>query len=300
MTADSITSEIEAHARRLVEVLGGKWMRTHGMCRCPAHADRTPSLSISVGRQAVLLHCFAGCATVTVIAALARQGVKMADLFGSEVEPWPSPATEPRKAAPDRNAVRLWKQAHGIAGSAAAAYLAGRSIETCSPELRFHPRTPLGPRGAVRFLPAMLAAVRTDLGVIAIHRTFLTPDGSGKAAVEGARRALGNLGTGAVRLGWPFEGKLGLAEGVETALSAAQLFTMPCWAVLGNERFGTVTVPETVTDLYLCVDADAGGEIAVARARRLYADRPVRLHIQRPEVVGSDWNDVLRAMRLSS
>ncbi len=206
MTADSITSEIEAHARRLVEVLGGKWMRTHGMCRCPAHADRTPSLSISVGRQAVLLHCFAGCATVTVIAALARQGVKMADLFGSEVEPWPSPATEPRKAAPDRNAVRLWKQAHGIAGSAAAAYLAGRSIETCSPELRFHPRTPLGPRGAVRFLPAMLAAVRTDLGVIAIHRTFLTPDGSGKAAVEGARRALGNLGTGAVRLGWPFEG----------------------------------------------------------------------------------------------
>ncbi|WP_225008881.1 DUF7146 domain-containing protein [Novosphingobium percolationis] len=300
MPADLTSNDIEVRARRLVEALGGKWTGAHGMCRCPAHADHTPSLSISVGRQAVLLHCFAGCATVAVIEALARQGVKMADLFGSEVEPWPSPATEPRKAAPDRNAVRQWKQAHGIAGSPAAAYLAGRGIETCSPELRFHPRTPLGPRGAVRFLPAMLAAVRTDLGVIAIHRTFLAPEGSGKAAVEGAKRALGNLGTGAVRLGWPFEGKLGLAEGVETALSAAQLFSMPCWAALGNARFGTVTIPESVTDLFLYVDADAGGEIAEARARRLYAGRPVRLHIRRPELAGSDWNDVLRAKRPSS
>jgi hypothetical protein len=199
--------------------------------------------------------------------------------------------------APDRNAVRLWKQAHGIAGSPAATYLAGRGVKTSSPELRFHPCTPLGSGGSVRFLPAMLAAVRTDLGVIAIHRTFLAPDGDGTAVVEGAKRALGNLGTGAVRLGWPFEGKLGLAEGVETALSVVQLFSMPCWAALGNERFGAVSISESVTDLYLCVDADAGGEIAEARARRLYADRPVRLHVRRPEVAGSDWNDVLRAKR---
>jgi transposase len=31
------------------------------MCCCPAHDDRTPSLSVTLGRKAILFHCFAGC-----------------------------------------------------------------------------------------------------------------------------------------------------------------------------------------------------------------------------------------------
>jgi hypothetical protein len=41
------------------------------VARCPAHEDREPSLSIGIGREGnVLLHCFAGCAFVDIIAAL--------------------------------------------------------------------------------------------------------------------------------------------------------------------------------------------------------------------------------------
>ena len=36
---------LEARARKIVEALGGAWSRSKGMCCCPAHADRTPSLS---------------------------------------------------------------------------------------------------------------------------------------------------------------------------------------------------------------------------------------------------------------
>lgn len=46
---------------------------------CPAHEDRSPSLSVKVtddGRT--LLHCFGGCSTDAVLAAL---GMEMADLF---------------------------------------------------------------------------------------------------------------------------------------------------------------------------------------------------------------------------
>jgi hypothetical protein len=44
----------------------GKWQ-----ARCPAHADRSPSLSIRDGRDGrVLVHCFAGCAHTTILAAL--------------------------------------------------------------------------------------------------------------------------------------------------------------------------------------------------------------------------------------
>ena len=51
--------------------------------RCPAHADKTPSLSVTIGDtgDCVVVHCFAGCATEDVVAAL---GWTMRDLFVSD------------------------------------------------------------------------------------------------------------------------------------------------------------------------------------------------------------------------
>lgn len=49
-----------------------------GTARCPAHDDRTPSLSVSAGRSGgVVLHCHAGCPPEQVVAAL---GMTMSDL----------------------------------------------------------------------------------------------------------------------------------------------------------------------------------------------------------------------------
>lgn len=46
--------------------------------RCPAHEDRTPSLSIRDGERGVLLHCFSGCEKAAIVRAL---GLRMKDLF---------------------------------------------------------------------------------------------------------------------------------------------------------------------------------------------------------------------------
>ena len=44
----------------------GTWV-----ARCPAHDDRSPSLSIATGDDGkVLLHCFAGCGAVDVVEAV--------------------------------------------------------------------------------------------------------------------------------------------------------------------------------------------------------------------------------------
>jgi len=52
----------------------GRWM-----CKCPAHEDRGPSLSIrELEDGRVLIHCFAGCGSGDVLAAI---GLKMSDLF---------------------------------------------------------------------------------------------------------------------------------------------------------------------------------------------------------------------------
>jgi hypothetical protein len=57
------------------------------LARCPAHEDRSPSLSVSTGdRDQVLLHCFAGCSTDAITSAL---GLESTDL-------WPERTREER------------------------------------------------------------------------------------------------------------------------------------------------------------------------------------------------------------
>ena len=52
------------------------------MARCPAHDDKTPSLSVTIGdNDCVILKCFAGCPTEDVVAKL---GWTMRDLFASD------------------------------------------------------------------------------------------------------------------------------------------------------------------------------------------------------------------------
>lgn len=46
---------------------------------CPAHEDKSPSLSIKVTEDGkTLLHCYAGCSVESVVSAL---GISMSDLF---------------------------------------------------------------------------------------------------------------------------------------------------------------------------------------------------------------------------
>ena len=58
----------------------GTWV-----ARCPAHDDRSPSLSIATGDDGkVLLHCFAGCGAVDVVEAV---GLELSSLF-PETHDW--------------------------------------------------------------------------------------------------------------------------------------------------------------------------------------------------------------------
>ena len=278
-------------ARCICESRGGKWSGTKGMACCPAHDDRTPSLGVSLGRQAILFHCFAGCDQQSVLAALAREGFEAPALFSASATTNEPELTSTRK--PSAAALRIWRDAQPLHASPAKVYLESRGILAASPTLRFHPRTPLGPKGRTRFLPAMIAAVSLDEGPIAIHRTFLS--GNTKAAFDKPKRALGALGESAVRLFAPASGKLGLAEGIESAMSAYALTGIPAWATLGNERFGLVSVPESVTELHLFVDHDAGGELAASRGLAAYARDARAIQVRKPSSTDTDWNDELTA-----
>lgn len=145
------------------------------------------------------------------------------------------------------------------------------------------------------FRPAMLAALHEGERLVALQRTFLDPDEPRRARdLDNPRRMLGRPGQGAVILA-PANDTLGLAEGIETALSAILLLDIPVWATLGNERLPHIAIPGSVTRLILLPDNDCGGRIGAAKAVEAYAMPGRTIETLWPPHGFNDWNDALRA-----
>ena len=147
------------------------------------------------------------------------------------------------------------------------------------------------------FHPAMIAMVTAPDGApSSLHRTYLTADGR-KASVDEPRRMMpGTIAKGsAVRLAPPMD-VLGIAEGIETALSASALFAVPCWAAVNAGMLAAWQPPPEVKRILIFGDNDpgyAGQAAAYALARRLGSDKyAVEVHV--PADPGADWNDVHR------
>lgn len=287
----SSLSSLEAQGRDIVERLGGEWRPGGGMCRCPAHDDRTPSLSVRPGERRLLFHCFAGCETGKVIRALNALKLLAPELPAGSNETLATPADPGRR---NRGAAaRLWAAARPIGRSPAEAYLRSRGLALEAWDLRYHPSTPYGRGLQAIFRPAMLAAVRDESGLVAVHRTFLDPTSATLADLALPKRALGRLGPAAVRLRPPRDGMLGWAEGIETAMAAILLTGIPCWATLGTERFARVALPASVERLILFLDNDTGGRRAERVASEALRGRGVEIEARYPQAEGTDWNDVL-------
>lgn len=284
-------SDLESQAVAVVKRLDGIWSPGGATCRCPAHDDRTPSLSVRIGEKALLFKCFAGCDTIDVIRAIRRLDRNI-QLSGQGAvlprEPGLSPEWLRRRAA------ELWGSAVPLIGTPAEHYLLRRAIAILPSALRFHSRTPLGRGRRAVFRPAMLAAVHERGRLVALQRTFLDIEEPRRARdLANPRRMLGRPCRGAVMLA-PAIDTLGLAEGIETALSAMVLLDIPVWATLGNERFAHIAIPDSVTRLILLPDNDRGGWMGAAKATQAHAMPGRTVETLWPPQGLNDWNDLIR------
>jgi DNA primase len=228
----------------------------------------------------------------------------LARMADAEREAYARALAEHRRLAPSvdeederrtSKAIALRRECRSIGGTEAEEYFRRRGIRGELPScLWFHPH--LYCEGD--YWPALVADITDITGkLIGVHRTFLRPDGSGKAPIADAKRALGRVAGGAVRLRMPVADTCGVAEGIETALSAQELFKLPVFAACGSNLAG-VAFPRNVRRAVIFGDRGGPGEKAVRDARVAFQQRGLLVLERLPPVPSKDWNDEL--VRLQS
>lgn len=200
---------------------------------------------------------------------------------------------------------KLWKECQTVRGDdAVAAYLQRRvglaasrvpkCIRAHDALVYFHEGQPFGA------WPAMVAALQAPNGnVVALHRTWLRPDGQ-KADTPGPVKKLtcaaGPVSGGCIRLNWPHEGRtletIGVAEGIETALAAQAASGVSTVAAYSANNLAVWQWPPGVRRIVVFADHDSAGlQAAQGLKRRAIAAR-VRCDVLIPAAQGVDWCDV--------
>ncbi|WP_339690088.1 toprim domain-containing protein [Celeribacter baekdonensis] len=291
-------------AERITRALGGEWRGSSGLAPCPIcqpegrRDQRGLSLSDSAGR--LLVHCHkSGC---DVLRDLQARNLTDAP---RDRAPYDPEEAQRRKAEERKREAKRLKTAHDLfaegvscEGTAAQAYLEGRGImgmrfNRIARTLRFHPSALHGASG--QRLPAMLAQIRGPKGEpLGLHRTFLKPDGSGKADVEPQKMMLGPSSGGAVRFG-PDNRVIALAEGIETALSVSQASRLTVWATLSTSGLkGLILPPPPVAEvIVIAADHDPAGISAAEQTAERLEREGRAVSVIYPRAPGSDFNDLL-------
>jgi putative DNA primase/helicase len=193
---------------------------------------------------------------------------------------------------------KVWAEtAQAAKGDLVDLYLAARKIDqpTYPASIRFGSALADGDGGVK---PALVAVVSDASGKPAsLHRTFLRRDGSAKADMPSPRKMMpGELPDGAcVRLSDYTGGCMGIAEGLETALSASRLFDVPVWSAINANLLEKWTPPDGCDEVAIFGDNDANftGHAAAYRLAKKLAMTGKKVTVHFPQTVGHDWNDVL-------
>jgi len=206
------------------------------------------------------------------------------------------------RGSPDA-ARRLFAMAKPLAGTLAERYLQERGILLAERDhaLRFHPNCyhrDLATDQTLVF-PALIAAI-TDLdnNLTGVQRTWLDPNGRGKAHVADPRRSMGCLLGNGVRFG--FEPGMPIpimaaGEGLETIASLRTVMpAMPMIAATSANHLAALQLPAGCERLYIAADADAAGRHGIERLSRRAQALGVIVLVLAPKL--GDFNEDLRRL----
>lgn len=153
-------------AAEIVGALHGHRSGRGYVARCPAHDDRSPSLSLTERDGRMLVHCHAGCSQRDVIAALRARG-----LWPEHERPSSTPedrarwAAERRELQRDLPGARYWRRA--------AVRLAEETLHL-EKSCLFDPTEGAADLCAIRNITGMLTRLRSmgDAALVAYYREW--------------------------------------------------------------------------------------------------------------------------------
>ncbi|MBK8375842.1 MAG: toprim domain-containing protein [Sphingomonadales bacterium] len=271
------TSEL----KQLVAKLGGSWSGNTAMCRCPAHKDRTPSLSIRQGDRGILVTCHAGCDSTIVLRELGRIA-KLPTFHREDIKPAPKRSGKPHLA--------IWQSASPIENTLAERYVREtRNIWAALNDVRFHPRCPKGKGTDAVYLPALIVAMRNKGIIEAIQRIFLDP-----ATAQYTEKITLGVSIGSAWTNGIPQATVGLCEGFETAGAYTSLTGIQAWSSMGAKRLHQLTLPPDVKTLILLCDADAEGRRARDKAYETYKRPGLEIETDWPPGRLNDWAQLVQ------
>jgi putative DNA primase/helicase len=178
-------------------------------------------------------------------------------------------------------------------------YLLSRGLKIIPPTLRYH--SGCWEKETKKNHPAMLAIVRNKDGkALTIHRTYLDMETAGKAKINKPKKlmpALEKITGSAIRLFDPDNGRIGLAEGIETAIACSQIFSIPTWSVISSTMMEAFQPPIGIKKIMIFADNDknyTGQKAAYTLANRLVLrDKIQKVNVLVPNDIG-DFLDELK------
>jgi len=203
-----------------------------------------------------------------------------------------SPSTKPKSKNSIDFAIEVWKRGSEVQGTLGERYLQSRGIyRPTPPSVRFINDLRHSPSKSD--FPALLCLIQNQAGKIqGVQRIYLSGDGSGKAKIESPKMILGEIKGHAIRLG-EASIKLGICEGVETALSILEAgVSFPVWSAISSTNMPEIQIPQEVKEVILFPDGDEAGESAVIKTAKRFFSEGKTIRIVRPPK-GKDFNDLL-------
>ena len=281
-------STVVIDTRTLARLLDGDVTgRAKVLCPGPGHSRHDRSLRVTLIDDAddgFLVHSFAGddwrdCRDYV------RGRLGLGSWQPTERQPRRHVVEQPRRA--DSLALTIWNESVDAHGTPVECYLASRhlTLPSGADVLRFHPACPFSSTRK----PAMVALVRNieSNEPQAIHRTAL--DRTGKMS-------LGPIASGAIKL-TPDEDvtiAIGLAEGIETALSLQRLpewLGSPVWSVISASGISKFPLLAGIETLVIAADNDRAGESATLEVVERWKEHETL--VLEADDDGADLNDVL-------